>query len=132
MSKEIESYRNKQRKAVETMLEEEKKSLELLAKDEEWNKETTAVDGIQQTQTSIPEGSVGVYSPVTGRIWDITVSLGEFVGAEKIVASVEAMKMECPCVSPASGIVTHILIAGRQLVQQGDLIIILIPHKEED
>lgn len=131
MSKEIESYRDAQRKAVDIMLKEENKSLELLAKDEEWNKEITAVDRIEQTQTSIPEGSVGVYSPVTGRIWDVNVSLGEFVKAEKIVASIEAMKMECSCVSPASGIVTHILITGRQLVQQGDLIIILSPYKED-
>ena len=131
MSKEIESYNDAQRRAVETMLKEEKKSLEQLANDKEYNKETITDDHTQQTYTSIPEGSVGVYSPVTGRIWDISVSLGEVVKTEQIVASIEAMKMECPCVCPASGTVSDILITGRQYVQQGDLIIILIPYEED-
>lgn len=126
MAKEIESYRVAQRTAVDKMLEEEEESLKLLeTDDDEWNKELTIPHCNQQLQTSIPEGFAGVYSPVTGRIWEIAVAEEEFVKEGHVVASVEAMKMECPCYCPVSGTVSRILITGRQLVHQGDLIMII-------
>ena len=131
MSDEITSYRAAQIQAVNTMLKEEEKSLKLLATDDEWNKELTTPT--HQPQTIIPEGSVGIYSPVTGRIWEIAVSKGELVKERQVVASVEAMKMECSCYCPVSGTVSRILVIGRQLVHQGDLIMIIkVMESRED
>ncbi len=132
MSEEVETYRAAQRDAVNSMLKEEEKSLKLLATDEERNKELTTLKCTRQHPTIIPEGSVGIHSPVTGRIWEISVSQGEFVKKCQVVASVEAMKMECSCCCPVSGNVTRILVTGRQLVHQGDLIMIIDAMESEN
>lgn len=111
------------------MLKEEEKSLMLLGTDDEWNEDLlTTQCGSHQPQINLPEGTTGIFSPVTGRIWEIAISEpGEHVLERQVVATVEAMKMECPCYSPVSGTVRQILIVVRQLVNQGDLIMIINP-----
>ena len=131
-SDEIQSYRKKQREAVDEILEEDKKSLKLLEKDNECNKELTELNCAHQPLTKVPEGSVGVCSPVSGRIWEITVSQDESVSKCQPVVSVEAMKMECWSYSSVHGVVTHINVAEGQLIHQGDLIMIIKTKNVEE
>ncbi|XP_028406562.1 urea amidolyase-like [Dendronephthya gigantea] len=134
LSKEIECYRAAQKEAVNTMLKEEEKSLKLLGPDDEWDRDLiTTQNGSSQSEISLPKGTVGIFAPVTGKIWEIALSEpGEAVLECQVVATVEAMKMECPCYSPVSGTVRQILTAVRQLVNQGDLIMIIDPIANEN
>ena len=122
---EVEGYRQTQKEAATLMLQEEEKSLDKLKMEDE--KQLNQHDGLsgEADLEMMPEDSMGVYSPVTGKVWDFTVSSGDSVDEDQVVASIEAMKMECTCTAPCPGIVTRILAKVGQFVHQGDLIIII-------
>lgn len=125
MTEDIESYRQAQKQAADVMLKEEEKSLKKLESENDENRDPQRDCMATPQINSIADGSVEVFSPMTGKIWEITVSVGEFVPLDHVVATIEAMKMECPCNSPVSGTVSRIVVSGRQFVHQGDLIMII-------
>jgi len=67
----------------------------------------------------IPEGAELIEAPFGGSVWKLLVRPGDTVAAGDIIAVIEAMKMECPLESPASGTVAALYIAERQSLQPG-------------
>jgi len=67
----------------------------------------------------IPEGAQLVEAPFGGSVWKLLVNEGDHVEAGQTIAVIEAMKMESPLESPASGTVAALYIKERQPIEPG-------------
>ncbi len=67
----------------------------------------------------VPEGADLIEAPFGGSVWKLLVSPGDTVAEGDVIAVIEAMKMECPFESPASGTVEAVYIAESQSLQPG-------------
>ncbi|NQX94821.1 MAG: DUF2118 domain-containing protein, partial [Erythrobacter sp.] len=67
----------------------------------------------------LPEGAQLVEAPFGGSVWKLLVKEGDQVEAGETVAVIEAMKMESPLESPASGTVEALYIQERQAIEPG-------------
>ncbi len=63
-----------------------------------------------------------VTCPMVGKIVKVDVKVGDKVNEDDQVAILEAMKMEMPIVSPASGTVKEILVQAGQEVEADTVI----------
>jgi biotin carboxyl carrier protein len=59
---------------------------------------------------------------MVGKILRIEKNVGDHVDEDDVVIVMEAMKMEIPVVSPASGLIKVIKISPGQAVEAGDLL----------
>ncbi len=59
---------------------------------------------------------------MVGKILRIEKNVGDHVDEDDVVIVMEAMKMEIPVVSPASGVIKVIKISPGQAVEAGDLL----------
>ncbi|MCH7571218.1 MAG: acetyl-CoA carboxylase biotin carboxyl carrier protein subunit [Deltaproteobacteria bacterium] len=59
---------------------------------------------------------------MVGKILRIEKNVGDRVDEDDVVIVMEAMKMEIPVVSPASGLIKVIKISPGQAVEVGDLL----------
>ena len=66
--------------------------------------------------------ATSVNAPMVGKILRIGKNVGDRVDEDDVVIVMEAMKMEIPVVSPASGIIKVIKISPGQAVEAGDLL----------
>ena len=77
-------------------------------------------DGSAEAEAiEIPEGAQLVEAPFGGSVWKLLVQEGDSVEAGETIAVIEAMKMESPLESPASGTVEALYIKERQPVEPG-------------
>jgi urea carboxylase len=67
----------------------------------------------------LPEGADLIEAPFGGSVWKLLVAPGDEVAAGDVIAVIEAMKMECPLESPASGTIAALYIEERQSLQPG-------------
>ncbi len=63
--------------------------------------------------------------PMVGKIVSVSVKVGDKVKEDDEVAVLEAMKMEMPVVSPASGTVKEILVGPGQEVEAEAVIAVI-------
>jgi acetyl-CoA carboxylase biotin carboxyl carrier protein len=63
--------------------------------------------------------------PMVGKIVGINVKVGDAVGEDDQIATLEAMKMEMPIVSPVSGTVKEIKVAAGQDVEADTVLAII-------
>ncbi|MGY6551273.1 MAG: urea carboxylase [Erythrobacter sp.] len=75
-----------------------------------------------------PEGSDLIEAPFGGSVWKLLVSAGDEVAEGDVIAVIEAMKMECPFESPASGTIEALYIAESQSLQPGAPMLALRRH----
>jgi biotin carboxyl carrier protein len=68
---------------------------------------------------------IKVVTEVAGRVCALPVEIGGHVGDGEEIALVEAMKMEIPVSSPASGKLTSILVRIDDLVAEGQVLAII-------
>ncbi len=66
--------------------------------------------------------ATSVNAPMVGKILRIEKNVGDRVEEDDVVIVMEAMKMEIPVVSPASGLIKVIKISPGQAVEAGDLL----------
>ncbi|MCE2576149.1 urea carboxylase [Komagataeibacter sp. FNDCR2] len=76
-------------------------------------------------ETVLPEGHVGVDSPVPGNVWQLLVSVGDTVRSGDAVLVIEAMKTEMKVVAPVSGKVSEILCRTGREVRGGERVMVL-------
>jgi urea carboxylase len=67
----------------------------------------------------VPVGAELIEAPFGGSVWKLLVAPGDTVAQGDVIAVIEAMKMECPFESPASGTVAALYIAEHQALQPG-------------
>ncbi len=60
-----------------------------------------------------------VEAHITGTVWTVEVSVGDEIDEGDVVAIIESMKMEMPVEAETGGIVTEILCASGQAVEEG-------------
>jgi biotin carboxyl carrier protein len=68
---------------------------------------------------------IRVVTEVAGRVCGLPVAAGMSVGDGDDIAFVEAMKMEIPVASPASGKLKSLLVAIDEVVAEGQAIAII-------
>jgi len=71
------------------------------------------------TAVAVPEGAELIEAPFGGSVWKLLVAPGDVVAQGDVIAVIEAMKMECPFESPASGTVAALYIAEHQALHPG-------------
>jgi acetyl-CoA carboxylase biotin carboxyl carrier protein len=66
-----------------------------------------------------------VQSEITGRVWKIEVQPGDRVAVDQPIVVIESMKMEIPISAPAVGTVAEVCVAEKDLVEEGQIVVIL-------
>ena len=74
----------------------------------------------------LPQGAV--VSPMQGMILAVKVKVGDRVDGDEVVATIEAMKMQNNVHSKHSGTVKEILAFEGEVVNSGDIIMIVVPN----
>ncbi len=67
----------------------------------------------------VPEGTDLIEAPFGGSVWKLLVAPGDEVAEGDVIAVIEAMKMECPFESPASGTVEAVYTAEGHSLHPG-------------
>ncbi len=83
--------------------------------------------GDDGTAIEVPPGSELVEAPFGGSVWKLLACEGRAVALGEPIAVIEAMKMECPVPSPASGVVRRIYVSEGQVVQPGAAMLAIEP-----
>jgi urea carboxylase len=73
----------------------------------------------EQTVVDVPDGAELIEAPFGGSVWKLLVAPGDVVAEGDVIAVIEAMKMECPFESPASGTVEALYITEHQALHPG-------------
>ncbi|MFA6623057.1 MAG: urea carboxylase [Fibrobacteraceae bacterium] len=76
--------------------------------------ESHAVDAAPQESVTLEDGEDGVYSPVAGSLWKLSVGPGQKIKAGDTLAVLESMKTEIPVCAETDGTV------GRTFVKTGE------------
>ncbi|MCG7938954.1 MAG: urea carboxylase [Candidatus Thiodiazotropha lotti] len=79
----------------------------------------------EQTDSSWPEESLVIDSPISGSVWQTEVSVGQQVKAGECLMILESMKMEIPVYASADSTVTHVLLENGQRVGAGQALVVL-------
>lgn len=69
--------------------------------------------------------STEIKAPLTGKIINIVVHIGDKVGAEDEVIIMDAMKMEIPVYAPVDGVIKEIKIKEGDSVKTDQVLMIL-------
>lgn len=124
----IKNYRKIQEAASHVMLKEEEKSLAELKSCSQKRENERNVCEKGQSLVS-PAECNEIRAVVTGNVWEINAVVGQSVLQDQILVTIEAMKMECTCRSPVTGYVVKNLVDVGQLVQQGELLVLVKPKQ---
>ncbi len=68
---------------------------------------------------------IEITSPMSGKILEIQVKVGDNIAEDDEVVILEAMKMEIPVVSPADGTVKEIKVAVEDSVEADQVLMVL-------
>lgn len=71
--------------------------------------------------------STNVIAPMPGTIIDVLVNIGDQVQEDDEVLILEAMKMESPIYSPATGKVSEIKVQAKDTVDTNEILMVLEP-----
>lgn len=66
-----------------------------------------------------------IASELVASIAQVHVVVGQRVGAGEEVVLLESMKMEIPLLAEAAGTVTEVYVAPGDVVQEGDVVVVL-------
>ena len=65
----------------------------------------------------------GIRAPMTGKVVEVKVAVGDAVEAEEVVVVLEAMKMEYRLTTAKAGTVSVVQCEAGQLVELGDMLV---------
>jgi acetyl-CoA carboxylase biotin carboxyl carrier protein len=65
---------------------------------------------------------IEVKSEITGKVWKIDASVGDKLGEDDPILTLESMKMEIPVTSPRPGALKEILVAEGDAVKEGQVV----------
>ena len=63
--------------------------------------------------------------PITGKLINVEVKVGDTVEEGDTICTIESMKMENPILAPVAGKITEIKVSAGQTVETGNLIAII-------
>jgi len=64
-------------------------------------------------------------SEVTGNVWKLLFEVGATVAAGDVIMILESMKMEIPVEAPVSGVLSEILVATQEQVQEEQVVAVI-------
>jgi urea carboxylase len=76
-------------------------------------------------ESSWPEDSLVIDSPISGSVWQTQVAVGQQVKVGECLMILESMKMEIPVYASADSCVTHVLQENGQRVSAGQALVVL-------
>jgi urea carboxylase len=76
-------------------------------------------------EDELPPGCSAIVSPVTGSVWQISVSVGEHIAADQELLVVEAMKMEIPLIADEAGEVIEVRVSKGSAVMAGQTLAVI-------
>ena len=82
--------------------------------------------------TAIPVGSNEIRALMPGKLLRITISVGDSVIQKQTVAIMESMKMESTLVTPVAGTVSEIRFNAGDVVEMGDVVVVIEPVQMSD
>ncbi len=88
-----------------------------------------AIATVEHLEHAVPEGMVGVDSPVSGSLWEHLVKQGSNVKVGQTVSIIESMKMEIQVSSPVSGTVSKIVVNKGDQITAGSTVLIIEPDQ---
>jgi biotin carboxyl carrier protein len=68
-----------------------------------------------------------VRADITANVWQVRTEVGAHVAEGDELVILESMKMEIPVTAPTDGVVTELLVAPEDKVQEGDVVAVLEP-----
>lgn len=80
---------------------------------------------IETVTDHVPDGCCAIRAPMPGNVWRLFAEQGQRVEAGETVAILEAMKMEVPVASPASGVIAAVLVVAGKPVQPGQVLCVV-------
>ncbi|MET0660315.1 MAG: urea carboxylase [Steroidobacteraceae bacterium] len=79
----------------------------------------------------VPVDGVAITAATSGTVWQLNVKVGQRVNTEDEVLVLEAMKMEIPVNSDATGEVSEVRCQKGQTVRAGDVLLVIRPSAAE-
>lgn len=76
---------------------------------------------------AIPTASGEIRALMPGKLLEFRIAVGDSVTAKQTVATMESMKMESPLVSPVAGRVSEIRFKPGDVVEMGDVVVVIEP-----
>ncbi len=67
---------------------------------------------------------------IVSNVWKLVTEVGAQVRQGDVLAVLESMKMELPVHAPATGTVAEVLVTEGQIVQEGDLLVVIATADE--
>lgn len=68
-----------------------------------------------------------INTEVAGTVWKVLVKLGDEVNAGQELVIIESMKMEIPALAPGRGVVSELLVAEGEAVDEGQTLVKVLP-----
>lgn len=65
---------------------------------------------------------IDVKSEITGKVWKIDASVGDKLGEDDPILTLESMKMEIPVTAPRPGKLQELLVAEGDAVKEGQVV----------
>jgi biotin carboxyl carrier protein len=69
---------------------------------------------------------VDVRAEMVGKVWALSVVVGDRVAAGSELLALESMKMEIPVMAPVAGVIEAIHVAVDDVVNPGDLLLSIL------
>ncbi|RDD62351.1 biotin/lipoyl-binding carrier protein [Ferruginivarius sediminum] len=66
-----------------------------------------------------------VTSTVTGTVWKVETAKGDRIAEGDPILIIESMKMEIPVMAPVAGVVSEILVAVDDMVDEGQILAVI-------
>ena len=66
--------------------------------------------------------SIDVKSEITGKVWKIDANIGDKLGEDDPILTLESMKMEIPVTAPGPGKLKELLVAEGDAVKEGQIV----------
>ena len=66
-----------------------------------------------------------VTAPMTGSVFLVHVEVGDEIGADSELITLESMKMEIPVPAPVAGTVSEVRVQPGDVVQEGDVVAVI-------
>ncbi len=85
----------------------------------------------KEGSSKVTEDKNVVKAPLTGRIVDVKVKVGDFIEPEAIIATMESMKMIIEVKSGVYGLVSEVLAEPGKVVKKGDILLKLKQREAE-
>jgi biotin carboxyl carrier protein len=74
-----------------------------------------------------PEVPREVHAEMVANVWKVVVELGTLVAVGDTLLILESMKMEIPVLDERAGIVVEVAVTEGDVVQEGDVLVVLEP-----